>query len=81
MINQYSILKYFSLDELQNYLVFNKLDVFIGLVKLVTMIKLNRGNLQECQKKVLKTHILQTLVLLQKLIDVHQFRNVQFKGI
>ena len=81
MINQYSILKYFSLDELQNYLVFNKLDVFVGLVKLVTMIKLNRGNLQECQKKVLKTHILQTLVLLQKLIDVHQFRNVQFKGI
>ena len=36
----------------------------IGLVKMVATVKLNHENLQECQKKVLKRCILQTLVLL-----------------
>ena len=64
LINKYSILhgaKYFSSDGLQNYLVF----VSARHVGFHTNHGKVRGNVQECQKKVLKTHILQTLVLLQ----------------
>ena len=42
-----------------------QLDVFIGLVKMVAIVILNCQGLQECHKKVLKIHILETLVLLQ----------------
>ena len=62
-INKYSILhgaKYFSSDGLQNYLVF----VSTRHVGFHTNHGKVRFNVQECQKKVLKTHILQPLVLL-----------------
>ena len=60
LINKYN----FFLDGLQNYLVLYRLDVFIGLMKMVAIEKLNYGGLQECHKKVLKIGILQTLFLL-----------------
>ena len=41
------------------------------------LIKLNRGVLQECQKKELKIHI----TFLPKLIDKYQFRRVGLRGI
>ena len=43
-----------------------KLDIFIELVKMIATVKSNRGDLQECQKKILKVCILQTLVFLHR---------------
>ena len=46
---------------------------------MVETIKLNCEDLQEYQKNVLKTHILQTLFFAPKLIDNDQFNKVEFK--
>ena len=54
-----------------------QVDVFIGLVKMVAIVKLNHGCLQESQKKVLKIDISFT----PKLIGDYQFKKVEFKGI
>ena len=35
-------------------------NVFIGLVRMIGIVKLNRGNLKECQMKALKIRILQS---------------------
>ena len=75
MINKNSILNgeiYFSSDKLQNYLVFistRRIHWIVAtvkaIVKMVATVKLTGGNLQECQKVVSKTLILQNLALLQ----------------
>ena len=69
MINNYSILnqrKYFSLNGLQNYLVFAQ--IFISLNILVAIMELKCGILQEYPKNVLKIHY-------------SRFGRVKFKGI
>ena len=54
-INKFSILngaKYFPSGIFQNYLVFIPAKNTLNI--LVVLLELNRGNLMECQKKVLK---------------------------
>ena len=55
MINKFNIFngaKYFSSGTFQNYLVFiaakNTLNILVALLRLI------RGNLMECHKKILK---------------------------
>ena len=55
MINKFSILneaKYFSLWIFQNYLLTLPAKNILNI--LVAVLRLNRGNLMECQKTILK---------------------------
>ena len=66
-INTYSILngsKYFSSHGLQNYLVFITTDKYFSFFS-DTSKKMIYRKLKDCQKKVLKIHPHQTIILFQ----------------
>ena len=75
LINKFSILngaKYFSLGIFQNYLVFipakNTLNILAVLLGLI------RGNLMECQKKILKIQLNQRAVSHQLLLIITYYQ-------
>ena len=47
-----------------------QLDVLNGLILMIDTVEVYCGDLQECHKKVLKIHILQALILLQRQFSI-----------
>ena len=71
LINKFSILngaKYFSSRIFKNYLVFTPAKKYIKY--LVALLGLIRGNLMECQKKVLKMVLNETAIMHQLLLII-----------
>ena len=71
LINKFSILnraKYFSSGTFQNYLLFTPAKKYIKYF--VALLGLIRGNLMECQKKVLKMLLNKTAILHQLLLII-----------
>ena len=78
LINKFSIFngaKYFSIGIFQNYLVFYQLKNTLNI--LVALLGLNRLNLMEFQKKILKIQLNPAAILHQLLliirIDIYNF--------
>ena len=71
LINKFSILngaKYFSSGTFQNYLLFTPAKKYIKYF--VALLGLIRGNLMECQKKVLKMVLNETAIMHQLLLII-----------
>ena len=47
-----------------------QVDVLNGLILMIDTVEVYCGDLQECHKKVLKIHILQALILLQRQFSI-----------
>ena len=83
MINKFSILKgakYFSSGIFQNYLVF--IPTKIMLNNILTLLGLIRGNLVECQKKILRIWLNDTEILhFRTLVDHHVLPDINCNGL